>query len=88
MSFGSLGLGTVYVYSPPLGCATFLVWGAVLPLLLPPTPAGLLITRHKLVTLSTRPSAKLGGENRRGPRAPAAAGLAEETGRAFVGVFK
>lgn len=49
-------------------------------------PAGLLFTRHKLVTLST--STRLGGENRRGPQAPAAAGLARETGWAFVGVFK
>ena len=62
--------------------------GSCVPLLPPPTPAGFLITRHKLVTLSTRPSAKLGDENRRGPRAPAAAGLAGETGWAFVGVFK
>lgn len=29
-----------------------------------------------------------GGENRRGPRTPAAAGLARETGWAFVRVFK
>ena len=58
-------------------------------MLLLPAPAGLLFTQHKRVTLCTRPSARLGGEDRRGPQAPTAAGLAGETdGLGLCGGFQ